>query len=503
MIDLGRDRAELLAQIAAQAPAAQIVEDPGDPRLLAEDVRLLVSGHTRDEMFPLLEAVLSARFQATPREELLRDLLIPLRSALGNAWKHGNRCDAAKRIAVEALLRGGGTVISVADQGGGFDVALATRRLRERNRYFEHRGEGLRRLDRARSVVTWEDGGRTLVLCFRPSAPESRSGAAPAALDVDVPEGSLPPPFTRAHLASRPLAVADDGADGATTWRLLLRSDAEAHGPLDGRILTGRLHADAASAAAELDAATALRRAGDLGRVRIPAPVAPHAIDPRLVLFDFHPWMTLREYLDDRDDLSALERRAERIGRALAALHTGPVVFEGSERGADLPSEVEATLACARRHLVAQPGAADRLPRLHRLGTLAGALARRLSSAPAAPIHGRFGLDAVQHDVAGELYLDRFAGCRHGHPGFDLGAFAADLAAWAAGHGGAGVERAATGALLEGYRSRAALPLLDRELPGFAALALLERLRRLPHPIPARADAALAACEEAFERPAG
>jgi hypothetical protein len=50
-------------------------------------------GPSGDALFPTFEATLSARFAHMPREERLRDLIAPLRHALGNAYKHGNgRC---------------------------------------------------------------------------------------------------------------------------------------------------------------------------------------------------------------------------------------------------------------------------------------------------------------------------------------------------------------------------------------------------------------------------
>src|SRR2546429_9696281 len=49
-----------------------------------------VCGRARDELFPLLKIALSERFATVPRLQIIRDLLLPLRNILGNAYKHGN-----------------------------------------------------------------------------------------------------------------------------------------------------------------------------------------------------------------------------------------------------------------------------------------------------------------------------------------------------------------------------------------------------------------------------
>src|SRR5438093_10097880 len=104
MIDLSRTRAELLAEINAPHPLNAPLSDLTDPRVASVDAHLRVCGHGRDDLFPLLKLALSERFAAMPRLQLIRDLLIPLRNALGNAYKHGNGRNPAKVISVEFVL---------------------------------------------------------------------------------------------------------------------------------------------------------------------------------------------------------------------------------------------------------------------------------------------------------------------------------------------------------------------------------------------------------------
>src|SRR5205823_5493761 len=88
---------------------------------------------------------------------------------LGNAFKHGNGGDGAKVISVEIVLTGKGALIAVTDEGRGFDVALTFRRFQGQESYFVNRGDGFRNLHRATATISYENGGRTVLLCFRPA----------------------------------------------------------------------------------------------------------------------------------------------------------------------------------------------------------------------------------------------------------------------------------------------------------------------------------------------
>src|SRR5438132_7050119 len=101
MIDLSQTRAGLLAEINASDPAGDSVCDITDPRVVTNDVHVRLCGHAREDLFPLLKIALLERFATVPRLQLIRDLLMPLKHALGNASKHGNGRDPARTIAVE------------------------------------------------------------------------------------------------------------------------------------------------------------------------------------------------------------------------------------------------------------------------------------------------------------------------------------------------------------------------------------------------------------------
>src|SRR5206468_2022830 len=89
---------------------------------------------------------------------------------------------------------------------------------------------------------------------------------------------------------------ADDGCGNRYVLRVASRDGPQA----ETRILTGRLHATATAAEADFEAAKSLRDAAMTKRLLIPRPVARLRAEPRLVLYDFDPWLNLREYLTHR-----------------------------------------------------------------------------------------------------------------------------------------------------------------------------------------------------------
>src|SRR5439155_136253 len=276
---------------------------------------------------------------------------------LGNACKHGNGCDPTKVISVEIVLTAKGALIAVTDEGSGFDVALTFRRFQGQESYFANHGVGFRNLHRAISMVSYENGGRTVL-----------------------------------RMAGR---------NGR---------------PAETRILTGRLHPTEAAAASDFEAATKLHDARISIKLRIPRPVALLAGEPRLVLYDFDPWMNLCEFFTHHGRIKTLRRIATRVGLGLAKLHCSQVGLRGAELdfvGEELQTMVVRsenylqTLACGR----------DLVNRFH-------VAAQRIESRPSfhrqrilSPIHGAVGWDCIHYGVDGRFYLYRFETCRWSYPG--------------------------------------------------------------------------------------
>src|SRR5205807_9132916 len=97
--------------------------------------------------------------------------------------------------------------------------------------------------------------------------------------------------------------------------RYVLEIDWPGDRPAETRILTGRLHAEKAAAEADFEAATKLYETMASARVRIPRAVARLAGEPRLVLYDFDPWMNLWEYLADRGGPGVVRSFAKSVGQ--------------------------------------------------------------------------------------------------------------------------------------------------------------------------------------------
>src|SRR5438552_7718537 len=160
MIDPGYTRARLLAEIEAPGPPGNPLSDITDPRVASTDAHVRLWGHAREDLFPLLHIALSERFAAVPKLQLIRDLLMPLKHALGNACRHGNGNEPGKTVSVEIVMTRKGALIALTDEGPGFDVALTFRRFLQQQNYFVNRGAGFRSLHQAMSTVSYENGGR-------------------------------------------------------------------------------------------------------------------------------------------------------------------------------------------------------------------------------------------------------------------------------------------------------------------------------------------------------
>jgi len=507
MIDLKRTREELLRLVKAEQPLGEALSDLTDPRVVAGNARVRLFGHAKKDVFPLLKVVLSEHFARTPRSQLLRDLLVPLRSALGNACKHGNARDPARAVAIEMVLTRQGALIAVTDEGPGFDVALMFRRFEEQNDYREYRGAGFRSLHQAASIVSYENGGRTLLLCFRLerrrgsplSAHSGRpfSGAAGreshrlrSALSAQLPDLSQ----DQARLDSCRLCAPRGPAFDDCGARCVLRVAAheqEGLGP-ETRILTARLHPTMAAAAADFEAAKSLHESAIATRLLIPRPVARLSAAPRVVLYDFDPWLNLREYLTHRGSLKSLRHAAERAGQTLAALHRSQLPFRIVETafGKD---RFRAMVARAESNLAALGYGVDLVNCFRHCAERVREWAGGRQPSAMVPIHGALGWDCIQFGVDGRFYLYRFESCRLSDPGLDLGGFAADLVCYARARPDEDDYSISQDAFLKEYNSKAEHPIDADNLHLYAAHALIERFAQTPQVAKANAQSWLGA----------
>jgi len=456
MIDLSRTRGELLAEIGAGDPASLPAMDILEVGIATEAARVSVLGHGSEDLFPFLNVVFSERYAAVPRLQLIRDLLMPLKHALGNALKHGNGGDPAMTVSVEILLTLKGVLFAITDEGQGFDVPLTLRRLQEKGAYFKNHGTGFRNLHRATSAVSYENGGRTVLLCFRRAAadPDGSAGkplggghASPELLDPAWVQTCLRDALPelgegRSRIEScRVYAVGGPGRDDSR-YRCVLRLACAGGRTPQTRVLSARIHSTEEAAEADLEAASRLQEVRFSESVRVLRPVARLAGEPTLVLYDLNPLMDLREYLSYRGSLKSLRHCARRFGEALGCLHRSRIVLPrpGHERS-------------ARRR-------------------------------PSVPTLGGFSWDDVYYGVNNRFYLSRFEACRRSDPGIDLGGFAAELLSFIhtrfADEDREEVYRHCRTAFLEEYNSKAEHWVSEEDLGFYASLALCDCIRRAP-----------------------
>ena len=264
--------------------------------------------------------------------------------------------------------------------------------------------------------------------------------------------------------------------------------------PAETRILTGRLHPTEAAAASDFEAATKLHDARISIKLRIPRPVALLAGEPRLVLYDFDPWMNLCEFFTHHGRIKTLRRIATLVGLGIAKLHCSQVGLRGAELDF-VGEELQTMVVRSENYLQTLACVPDLVNRFNgvvqRIESRAALDRQRILS----PIHGALGWDCIHYGVDGRFYLYRFETCRWSDPGLDLGGFAADLLCFTLASYNEEAYRISLDAFLEEYNSEAARPMDKGDLLPYIALALVERLRRAEASAKADAGQLLAALD--------
>ncbi len=437
MFALELNRQAMLAEVhAAVVDAAVDLRGPSDRRFVtAAHAHLVVRGHTPDDLLPVLTVALSQRFWDVPARHLVSELLHPLKKGVGNAFKWGNGKDESKRVTVDVVATRAGAVVAITDEGAGFDVRQRLRTYREGRRYFSHSGSGFSMLDQTRSLVSYADGGRTLLLRFL-CAPEPGHGAsaedlsrwgaaadpqaAAALLAASVPEFAS----ARAILEACRICVEKAQPSDSPQISYHLRCSDPGTGRPFRMELSGLMFADRAAAAVAHSVARQLYRPpGAEGDVAIPEPVALLE-DPPVVVFRFNPRLNLGQLLKQSDDLQ-LEPASIAIAARLRSLHESLITLADQET---MDQAID-------RHRAAGDAVIERLAEETDAGRRAGvqtvlhrvdARRRTMSAIPAAPIHGGFGWKQIACSDE-RLYLTDLGSCRRSHPGFDVGGFLADL----------------------------------------------------------------------------
>jgi hypothetical protein len=181
MVDLSCTKEQMLKAIYASHEAfVNRFSDPSSPALVSlDEVSLVIRGTTPDQLWCVLNDVLSKRFAHVRAERLLSDLMYPVKKGLGNAHKWGNQRDTGKDITVETVITRTGAVLSISDEGRGFDPEAILSKVCRSEHYFTHGGSGFHHFAKTQSLISYTNGGRTLLLCYR-DVPDSGAAGVPA-----------------------------------------------------------------------------------------------------------------------------------------------------------------------------------------------------------------------------------------------------------------------------------------------------------------------------------
>jgi hypothetical protein len=437
MIDLDHTKEQMLAEInASEKTLANCLSDPADPLFASlDEARLVVRGQTPDNLLPILNGALAKRFAGIPSEQLARDLIYPLKKGLGNAYKWGNQKDPVKHITVETVATRTGAVVAISDEGEGFEVNGILRRFHGDEHYFTHGGSGFVYFNRAKSLISYADGGRTLLIRFLcAQAPATalmakKSSAFGLAGDEEFMKSFLAaelPWFqkNKATLASCRICVPDDQTGDQPELQYVLEYRRHKSEKVSKITLSGRLLPEHA---AEIDFAVARQLyvrllIGETG-ILIPRPVAVLK-HPSLVLFKFNPSMGLQSYLEKEFDFQEVRKIIQMVAKSLRAWHHSMIALpcDAALEGT-LEEHRSAGETAMSRLAQAKPQLAERVQHIY--DQLAARVAT-LKSYERVPIHGALEWRSILYGD-GRFYFYRFEKCRRSHPGFDLGGFLADL----------------------------------------------------------------------------
>jgi Domain of unknown function (DUF5666) len=166
MVDLDRTEEQMLAEIGCEtcsSPAGASTTAGEGP---ASDTPWRVTGRTPYELLAVLRKSFFKRYAHLPRAHVSADLLDLVKHGLGNAYKRGNERDSEKLLTVTTVMSDIGAVIKISDQGKGFDVRRVVEQFAQQERYFVHAGSGFCHFQKTTSVISYSDGGRTLLIRF-------------------------------------------------------------------------------------------------------------------------------------------------------------------------------------------------------------------------------------------------------------------------------------------------------------------------------------------------
>lgn len=96
-------------------------------------------------------------------EEVIFDIHVGFEEALRNAMVHGNKENPAKKVMVEADIKEDSVIISVEDEGEGFDMEMLPDPTSEEN-LLKEGGRGVYLINHLMDEVKYENGGTKVIM---------------------------------------------------------------------------------------------------------------------------------------------------------------------------------------------------------------------------------------------------------------------------------------------------------------------------------------------------
>lgn len=169
MIDLSLTAKKMLEELnVPQNISPLYLNITSDTRLITEPVvSLLLKFHHRDDIFRELKKALKKRYsKQISFGQLERDLMNPLKRALGNSFKHGNLKNIDKHLILEALVTERGVFIKLTDEGDGFNVKQVYDKFQAGFDYAKNKGMGFLTYASSQSHISFSKGGKSFILLF-------------------------------------------------------------------------------------------------------------------------------------------------------------------------------------------------------------------------------------------------------------------------------------------------------------------------------------------------
>jgi len=132
----------------------------------SEEAEFVLHGSTPDELLPTLMQTFASRYASLPSDRVFDELNYLVKKGLGNAYKWGNGGDPKRTLTVRAVMTDVGAMVAIADEGDGFDVTNVLGRFLRHDSYSRHGGSGFFHFHESSSLVSYADGGRTLLIRF-------------------------------------------------------------------------------------------------------------------------------------------------------------------------------------------------------------------------------------------------------------------------------------------------------------------------------------------------